>query len=63
MVYTIFKINTIKGMTMDIKKFTLFLNSTLHKQIKLRAVEESVSMNELIVKAIEQYLEGERKAA
>jgi predicted HicB family RNase H-like nuclease len=48
---------------MDIKKFILFLKPMLHKQIKLRAVEESGSMNELIVKAIEQYLEGERQAA
>lgn len=48
---------------MDIKKFTLFLEPELHKQIKLRAVEESVSMNELIIRAIEHYLKGERLVA
>ena len=41
---------------MDKKKFTLFLSPNLHKQIKLRAAEEEIPMNELILKAVEIYL-------
>jgi predicted HicB family RNase H-like nuclease len=63
MVYSVFTIKRLKGVIMDIKKFTLFLEPELHKQIKLRAVEESVSMNELIIRAIEHYLKGERLVA
>ena len=39
------------------KKFTLFLDTELHKQIKLKAVEKGISMNDLIIKAVKIYLE------
>ena len=39
------------------KKFMVFLDTELHKQIKLKAVEKSISMNDLIIKAVKIYLE------
>ena len=39
------------------KKFMVFLDTDLHKQIKLKAVEEGISMNELIIEAVKIYLE------
>ena len=39
------------------KKFTLFFDTELHKQIKLKAVEKEISMNDLIIKAVKLYLE------
>ena len=39
------------------KKFMVFLDTELHKQIKLKAVEKGISMNDLIIKAVKLYLE------
>ena len=39
------------------KKFMVFLDTKLHKEIKLKAVEKGVSMNDLIIKAVKVYLE------
>ena len=39
------------------KKFMVFLDTELHKEIKLKAVEKDVSMNDLIIKAVKVYLE------
>ena len=39
------------------KKFMVFFDADLHKQIKLKAVEKGISMNDLIIKAVEIYLE------
>ena len=39
------------------KKFTLFIEPKLHKQIKLKAVGEGIPMNDLIIKAVKMYLE------
>lgn len=41
------------------KKFTLFINTELHKQIKLKAVENEISMNQLVINALKIYLEKE----
>lgn len=39
------------------KKIMVFLDAELHKQIKLKAVEKEISMNQLVIDALKLYLE------
>jgi len=44
------------GVNME-KKIMVFLDAELHKQIKLKAVEKEISMNQLVIDALKLYLE------
>ena len=39
------------------KKIMVFLDTELHKQIKVRAAEKEISMNQLVINALKIYLE------
>ena len=39
------------------KKIMVFLDADLHKQIKVRAAEKEISMNQLVIDALKLYLE------
>jgi predicted HicB family RNase H-like nuclease len=43
------------------KKFMVFLDAELHKQIKLKAVEKGISMNQLVINALTEYLKKQKK--
>jgi len=38
-------------------KYLIEFSTELHKQAKLRAVEEGITLKELIIKAVAEYLE------
>lgn len=43
---------------MSEKKYMLKMSEELHRQAKIQAVSEGISMNDLILKALEAYLKG-----
>jgi len=44
-------------MEREVKKFTIFIDSDLHKRIKMKAAELEMTMTELVVLGIKKMLE------